>query len=340
MTMNYNTLLVTGGCGFIGSNFIHYWRERHPDAHIVNYDLLTYAGNLANVADLDGKPGYTFIQGDIGDLEAISSTLSEHQPEVIVNFAAESHNSRALIDPSSFVRTNVLGTHVLLEAARQVELPRFHHVSTCEVFGDLALDSDDKFREDYPYRPRTPYNASKAGADHLVRAYHETFGLQTTLSYCANNYGPYQHPEKLIPHFISQLIKGEKLPLYQSSDHKREWINVLDHCSAIECILLNGKPGESYNIGSELEMDIEEVADRLLAAFDLDQSYKTYVPDRPGHDRRYLLDSAKIRKELGWEAQHELEASLATTVQWYRDNEDWWQPLAAAAAIDEAAWQK
>lgn len=334
------SLLVTGGAGFIGANFIHYWHQQHPDCQIINYDLLTYAGNLANLTAIADDDNYVFIQGDIADAAKVQTLLTKHQPDAIINFAAETHNSRAVLHPAEFVHTNVVGTQVLLEQAHRAEISRLHHISTCEVFGDLALDADVKFTEKSPYRPRTPYNASKASADHLVNAYYQTFALPVTLSYCANNYGPYQHPEKLIPHFITSLLQDEKLTLYQNSQYKREWIHVLDHCRALEKILLAGKIGEAYNIGSEFELDIDAVADHLLAEFALDDSYKTYVPDRPGHDRRYLLDASKLTQELGWQAEIDFEHGLNETIAWYTDNQAWWQPLVAEATVDETAWQQ
>ncbi len=334
-----STFLITGGCGFIGSNFIRHRLQEHPGGRIVNFDLLTYAGNPDNLADVAADPRYCFVRGDIADADAVAAALEEYSPDVVVNFAAESHNSRAVITPAVFFRTNVLGTQTLLEAARRAKISRFHHISTCEVFGDMALDSAEKFREDSPYRPRTPYNASKAGADHAVRAYYETFKLPATISICANNYGPRQFPEKLIPHFAVRLMRGEAMPLYQNSRHRREWLHVKDHCRALDTVLARGVPGETYNIGGEAEMDIEEVADRMLKIFGLDDSYKTYVPDRPGHDRRYLLDAGKIRAQLGWRAQINLDEGFADTVEWYRKNESWWAPLMSKMAADESRWK-
>ena len=336
------TLLVTGGCGFIGANFIHYWLQRHPHDRIVNVDLLTYAGNPANLAALienNKTDNYIFAHGDIADLPFVQSVFEEHAPDVLINFAAESHNSRAILHPADFFRTNVMGVQTLLEAARRFGISRFHHISTCEVFGDLALDSPDQFAEDYPYRPRTPYNASKAAADHAVRAYFHTYQLPVSISICANNYGPYQFPEKLIPRFITLLMQNKPMTLYQSSNHKREWIHVRDHCAALEMVLQKGAIGETYNIGNACEMDVEEVAARLIAAFGVDESYKQYVPDRPSHDRRYLLNSQKIRRQLGWQPTINLDSGFAEVVEWYRNNESWWQPLLAKSQVDEQAWQ-
>src|ERR687887_825549 len=255
-------LLVTGAAGFIGSNFVRDRLERRPDNHVVAYDLLTYAGNRESLADLEDR--LIFVQGDIADTELVEQTLRDESIEVIVNFAAESHNSLAVVDPGRFFRTNVLGTQTLLEAARRGEVGRFHHVSTCEVYGDLPLDSEDSFSEDSPYRPRTPYNASKAGADHAVRAYFETYGLPVTITNCSNNYGPYQFPEKVIPLFVSHALDDKPLPLYASTQNKREWLHVLDHCRAIERVLAAGVEGETYNVGSGVERSIEEIADALL----------------------------------------------------------------------------
>ncbi|HKB93248.1 MAG TPA: dTDP-glucose 4,6-dehydratase, partial [Gaiellaceae bacterium] len=291
-------ILVTGGAGFIGSNFVHYWLERHPDDHVAVLDLLTYAGDRRSLADVEAR--IVFAEGDIGDLEGARRLLEDEKIEVVVNFAAESHNSLAVVDPTRFFRTNVLGTQALLEASRQAEVQRFHHVSTCEVYGDLPLDSDEVFTEESPYRPRTPYNASKAGADHAVRAYHETYGLPITITNCSNNYGAYQFPEKVIPLFVTNALDDLDLPLYASTQNKREWLHVRDHCRAIELVLERGRVGETYNVGSGVEKTIEEIADAVLELTGKPDELKTIVPDRPGHDRRYLLDSSKLRRELGW----------------------------------------
>src|SRR4051794_5729729 len=265
-------ILVTGAAGFIGSNFVRYWRERRPDDHVVAYDLLTYAGNRESVPD-----DVPFVQGDIGDLDIASHALAEHELDVIVNFAAESHNSLAVLDPGLFARTNVLGTQLLLEAARAAGVSRFHHISTCEVYGDLALDTDEVFTEESPYRPRTPYNASKAAADHYVRSYHETFGVPTTITNCSNNYGPFQFPEKVIPLFVTNALDDKPLPLYESTANKREWLHVLDHCRAIELVLDRGREGETYNVGSGVEKSIEEIADAVLELTGKPAALKTTV---------------------------------------------------------------
>jgi dTDP-glucose 4,6-dehydratase len=326
-------LLVTGAAGFIGSNFVRYWLEQRPDDHVVGYDLLTYAGVRENVPE-----GVPFVHGDIADLERAEQTLAEHELDIVVNFAAESHNSLAVQDPALFARTNVLGTQQLLEASRRQGVQRFHHISTCEVYGDLALDSDESFSEESPYRPRTPYNASKAAADHYVRSYFETFELPTTITNCSNNYGPFQFPEKVIPLFTTHALDDVSLPLYASTQNKREWLHVRDHCRAIELVLEQGEPGETYNVGSGVERSIEEIADAVLELTGKDESLKTIVPDRPGHDRRYLLDSSKLRA-LGWSEEVGWDEGIAQTVNWYADNRDWWEPLRDRAPVDEAAWR-
>jgi dTDP-glucose 4,6-dehydratase len=328
-------LLVTGAAGFIGSNFVRYWSGRHPDDHVVALDLLTYAGDRRN---LEGLP-VRLVEGDIGDLELVERLLAEEEIDVVLNFAAESHNSLAVLDPSRFFRTNVLGTQTLLEATRRHGVARFHHISTCEVYGDLPLDSGEAFVEESPYRPRTPYNASKAAADHAVRAYHETYGLPVTITNCSNNYGPRQFPEKLIALFVTNALDDLELPLYASTRNRREWLSVDDHCRAVELVLLRGREGETYNVGSGDERSIEEVADVVLQLTGKPQSLKTVVPDRPGHDRRYLLDSSKLRRELGWEPRVRFEDGLRDTVEWYRANRDWWEVLKQRAPVAETtAW--
>ena len=328
-------ILVTGAAGFIGSNFVHYWVERHPDDSVVALDLLTYAGNRAN---LDGtEEPVPFVQADIADLDIVENVMREHEIDTVVNFAAESHNSLAVVDPGRFFHTNVIGTQALLEASRRVDLGRFHHVSTCEVYGDLPLDSDESFTEESPYRPRTPYNASKAGGDHAVRAYFETWGLPVTITNCSNNYGPFQFPEKVIPLFATNALDDEALPMYASTKNKREWLHVVDHCEAIDLVLQEGRPGETYNVGSGVEATIEEIADRVLQLTGKPASLKTIVPDRPGHDRRYLLDATKISTELGWTPTSGFDEGLAETIAWYEANRAWWEPLKERAPVAEAS---
>ena len=322
-------LLVTGGAGFIGTNFIRYWLKEYSDDTIINLDRLTYAGNLTNLTDivLAYSERYVFAQGDILDDAFVSELIETHQPDVIVNFAAESHNSRAILQPRRFFETNVIGTQVLLDAARQYGVPRFHHISTCEVYGELPLDSLNAFTETAPYRPQTPYNASKAAADHLVNAYFHSFELPITISNCSNNYGAYQHPEKLIPLFTTNAIQDLPLTLYRSSHNRREWLHVDDHCRAIAEVIHNGRIGETYNIGSSVEKSIEEITDFILHTLGKPQTLKTYVPDRPGHDCRYLLNSEKIHRELGWKPEIPYEQGMRQTIQWYVENREWWEKI-------------
>jgi dTDP-glucose 4,6-dehydratase len=330
-------ILVTGGAGFIGSNFTRFWVEHHPGDRVVVLDLLTYAGNRPNLEDVGDR--ITFVQGDIADFELVDQLLRAESIDVIVNFAAESHNSLAVLDPGLFFRTNVLGTQSLLEAARTVGIGRFHHISTCEVYGDLALDSDELFTETSSYRPRTPYNASKAGADHAVRAYHETYGLPVTITNCANNYGPYQFPEKVIPVFVTSALDDQQLQMYASTENRREWIHAVDHCAAIDAVLERGRVGETYHVGTGVERSIEEIADGILAELGKPTDLKTIIPDRPGHDRRYVLDWTKIHRELGWEPRIPFDRGLANTVSWYADNREWWEPLRERAPVVEgSAW--
>ena len=332
-------MLVTGGAGFIGSNFVRYWLESSPSDEVVVLDALTYAGNRETLKPLEDSGAISFVHGSIGDQPAVEKLLETLRIDTIVNFAAESHNSLAVLEPALFFRTNVLGTQALCDAARHAGVERLHHISTCEVYGDLALDSEESFHESSPYRPRTPYNASKAGGDHVVRSYYETYGLPVTISNCCNNYGPYQFPEKAIPVFATRALAGESLPVYASADHKREWLHVIDHCRAVELVLRHGRIGETYHVGSGREATVTEIADAVLAAAGASPSLKTTVPDRPGHDRRYLLDSGKIRSELGWEPTVGFEEGLAETVAWYRDNESWWKPLIGRSPVVEGSWE-
>jgi dTDP-glucose 4,6-dehydratase len=331
-------VLVTGAAGFIGSNFVRYWVEQHPDDAVVALDLLTYAGNRPNLADVEDR--VPFVEADIGDLDTVSRVLAEHDIDVVVNFAAESHNSLAILDPARFLRTNVMGTQALCEAARRQGVTRFHHISTCEVYGDLPLDTDEMFTEESPYRPRTPYNASKAGGDHVVRSYHETFNLPVTITNCCNNYGAFQFPEKVIPLFTTNAIDDKALPLYESSQNRREWVHALDHCSAIDLVLHQGRVGETYNVGTGIEKSVVEIADAVLDALGKPHSLKTVVPDRPGHDRRYLLDSTKIQRELGWKPAIGFDDGLRDTVDWYVNHRSWWEPLRdRAPVVEDSAWK-
>ncbi|OGD86773.1 dTDP-glucose 4,6-dehydratase [Candidatus Curtissbacteria bacterium RIFCSPHIGHO2_01_FULL_41_11] len=318
-------ILVTGGAGFIGSNFIHYWLFNHPEDSIINYDKLTYAGNLDNLTDIENSPNYTFINGDIGDPQKINSALKD--VDVVVNFAAESHVDRSIIDPAPFIKTNVSATQVLLSAALDAKVKRFHHISTDEVFGSLDLDSKEKFSESTRYDPRSPYAATKAASDHLVRAYHHTYNLPITITNCSNNFGPYHFPEKLIPLAITNLLEGKKVPVYGDGLYVRDWLYVEDHCSAIDLVLSGGKVGETYCIGIDMNIPNIDVIKKILKILGKPQSDIQYVKDRPGHDRRYAIDSTKIKKELGWQPKHDFDSALQLTVDWYQEHKDWWQKL-------------
>lgn len=325
--MHYRNFLVTGGAGFIGSHFIKYLLKKYKDAKVVNVDILSYCGNPENVREVAQDRRYKFYKADIGNYSSMSRIMKKHKIEAVVNFAAESNNNKAVVSPLDFAKTNALGVAVLLEAARKNNLKRFHHISTCEVYGQLPLRSRAKFREDSPLQPRTPYNASKAAAEHIVRSYHHTFGLPITISNCGNNYGPNQFPENIIPVFTIKALLGQFLPMFASKHNKREWVHVADHCRAIDLILQKGKIGETYNVGSGLEKSVVEIADEVLKILGKPKSLKKIVPDRPGHDTRYLLDSGKIRRELGWKSKVVWTDGIRQTVEWYRDNPKWWEPL-------------
>jgi len=319
-------LLVTGGAGFIGSNFIHYWLENHPDDHIVNFDKLTYAGNKSSLKDVENNSHYRFYKGDIVDKNAVDEVMSD--VDTIVHFAAESHVDRSIADASPFVMTNVVGTHVLLESALKHKIKHFHHISTDEVFGALQLDSDEKFTIDTRYDPHSPYSASKAGSDHLVRAYFDTYGLPITITNCSNNFGPFHFPEKLIPLAITNLLEGKTVPVYGDGKYVRDWLYVEDHCRAIDMILERGTVGQTYLVGGQTE-DISNLAviQKILSIMGESDEKIEYVKDRPGHDRRYAIDWSKTNEELGWKPKHDFDTALGKTIQWYRDNEDWWKPL-------------
>lgn len=328
-------VVITGGAGFIGSNLVHYWWKQHPDDDIVVIDALTYAGRRESLADLSGNSRFHFHHARIEDAAAISPLLVG--ADLLINLAAESHNDRAIGDPLPFVRTNVLGTAVLLEASRRLDIPRFHHVSTDEVYGSLDLETTARFTEESPYRPRGPYSASKASSDHLVHAWHETYGLRTTLSNCGNNYGPFQFPEKLIPLAVTRLIQGQKVPLYGDGRHVRDWIYVEDHCRAIERIVQRGISGSTYLVSAENEVSNREVVSMLLRLFGKGEENVEYVADRPGHDRRYGLDPRKLKMELAWSAQFDFETAMASTVRWYVQNQAWWSPLLKIPAPSRGA---
>ncbi|MDD1687139.1 dTDP-glucose 4,6-dehydratase [Methanoregula sp.] len=316
-------LLVTGGAGFIGSNFIRHMLDAHPDLEIINYDVLTYAGNPDNLKGIDKQPGYTFIKGDICDQALVDATLKKIPVDAIVHFAAESHVDRSITDPSAFVKTNVLGTHTLLEAARKHSVPKFIHISTDETYGSIMKGS---FKETDILSPSSPYSASKAGSDLLALSYYTTFHLPVIVTRCTNNFGPYQFPEKLIPLFITNLVKGKKVPVYGTGKNIRDWIHVNDHCRAVEFLLGHGVPGEVYNIGGGHEKTNLEITNKILELLGKDESMMEYVTDRPGHDFRYSLDCSKLRK-MGWKPRYSFEDALLETVTWYRQNEWWWQPL-------------
>jgi dTDP-glucose 4,6-dehydratase len=316
-------ILVTGGLGFIGSNFIRQMLEEHPDDSIVNLDKVTYAGNPDNLKDIAGDPRYAFVRGDICDPEIVGSVFREHPIDAVVHFAAESHVDRSIHDSSVFVRTNVLGTHVLLEAALSRGVKRFIHVSTDEVYGSIRSGS---FRETDNLNPSSPYSASKAASDLLARSYHITHDLGVIVTRCTNNFGPYQYPEKLIPLFVTNLLEEKKVPVYGTGQNVRDWIHVADHCRAVDFVLRHGEPGEVYNIGGGNEKSNLEITEGILKALGTDRSMIEYVPDRPGHDWRYSLDSSKLRA-MGWKPEFDFETALRATVQWYTENEWWWRPL-------------
>jgi dTDP-glucose 4,6-dehydratase len=345
------TVLVTGGAGFIGANFVHYWVQKHPDDKIIVLDSLTYAGNASSVA---GLKNVSLLHGSINDYDLVLKTLDEAQIKTLVHFAAESHVDRSIHGPDAFVETNVIGTHSLLKAAKKVWIDngvkdhRFHHVSTDEVYGSLG-PTDPAFSETTAYAPNSPYSASKAGSDHLVRAYHHTYGLNTTTTNCSNNYGPYQFPEKLIPLFLLNALHGKALPIYGDGGNVRDWLYVTDHCVAIDLALAKGRAGEVYNVGGGEELPNLQVIDTLCAVVDAafaanptlaarfpdaaaakgkpTNSLKTYVKDRPGHDRRYAIDETKIRSELGYHASMSFAEGLDKTVNWYLTNEAWWKAV-------------
>lgn len=322
-------LLVTGGAGFIGSNFIRYWLETHPDDHIMNLDALTYAGIPSSLKDVENNPHYTFVKGDIRDATTVDPLVKEC--DIVVHFAAESHVDRSILGPEAFVETNIKGTFVLLEAVRKHN-KRFHHISTDEVFGALALDSQEKFNEATPYNPHSPYSASKAASDHLVRAYGDTFGVPFTITNCSNNFGPYQHPEKFISRMITNALDGQPAKVYGDGLYVRDWLYVKDHCRAIDMVLASGKTGETYVVGG-MSDDINNlaVAKLILQYAGMSEDKIEFVKDRPGHDRRYAIDWSKINQELGWQPEHSFQDWLKETVGWYKQNESWWRALKTEA---------
>ncbi len=318
-------ILVTGGAGFIGSNFVRYMLNKHQDYKIVNLDLLTYAGNIKSLDDVKDNPNYLFVKGDIADNKLVDKIVSDNKIDVIINFAAESHVDRSITNPDIFVKTNVLGTQNLLEVAKKYKTEKFFQISTDEVYGSLGKTGF--FTEKTPLSPNSPYSASKASADLLVMAYHHTFGLNVNITRCSNNYGPYQFPEKLIPLFITNALDNKQVPLYGDGLNIRDWLFVEDHCSAIDTVLHKGKNGEIYNVGGNNEKTNKYITDTILKYLGKDSSLIKYVADRLGHDRRYAIDATKIKEELGWQPQYKFEQAIEKTIQWYLNNKDWWQPL-------------
>lgn len=322
-------IIVTGGAGFIGSNFVLYIADRYPQYEIVNIDALTYAGNLENLQVIEGKQNYSFVKADIADREALEPLFAQGDIEAIVNFAAESHVDRSILQPDIFVRTNILGTQTLLELAKQYNVSKFVQVSTDEVYGTLG--ETGLFTEETPLSPNSPYSASKAGADLLVRAYHETFGMNINITRCSNNYGPYQFPEKLIPLMIRNAQQDKQLPVYGDGLNVRDWLYVEDHCSAIDLVLHKGVPGEVYNVGGNNERNNIQVIRTILEALGKPESLITHVTDRLGHDRRYAIDAKKIRSELGWEPKHHYESGIQETIAWYVKNPEWMERVTSGA---------
>ncbi|WP_055105993.1 dTDP-glucose 4,6-dehydratase [Paenibacillus ihumii] len=321
-------LLVTGGAGFIGSNFVLYMLQQYPEYEIINVDSLTYAGNLENLKSVENNPKHTFVKADITDAKTMDELVSQGV-DVIVNFAAESHVDRSILEPDVFVKTNVLGTQVLLDAARKYEITKFVQVSTDEVYGTLG--DTGFFTEKTPLEPNSPYSSSKAGGDLLVRAYHETFGLPVNITRCSNNYGPYQFPEKLIPLMISKALADESLPIYGDGLNVRDWLYVEDHCSAIDLVIHKGKNGEVYNVGGHNERTNIQIVKTILEQLGKPESLMTFVKDRPGHDRRYGIDPTKIMSELGWKPKHNFETGIKETIEWYLQNKEWWTRIQSGA---------
>lgn len=321
-------IIVTGGAGFIGGNFVHYMTEKYPEDKIICLDKLTYAGNMETLEPVMNRENFKFVKGDIADRVFVFRLFEQEKPDVVVNFAAESHVDRSISDPGIFLQTNVMGTGVLLDACKEYGIRRYHQVSTDEVYGDLPLDRPDLFfTEETPIHTSSPYSASKASADLLVLAYHRTFGLPVTISRCSNNYGPYHFPEKLIPLMIANALNDQPLPVYGKGENVRDWLYVIDHCIAIDLIIRNGKVGEIYNIGGHNERTNLEVVKTILHELEKPESLIRYVTDRPGHDRRYAIDPTKIKQELGWEPTTTFDEGIKKTIRWYLDNRSWWEHI-------------
>lgn len=318
-------ILVTGGAGFIGSNFVRYMLNKYPTYKIVNYDVLTYAGNLENLSTVEENPNYAFVKGDICDKQLVQETIQKHNIEVIINFAAESHVDRSITEPDIFVKTNVLGTQVLLDAAKSNNLKKYVQISTDEVYGSLG--ETGYFTEETPLQPNSPYSSSKAGADLMVRAYHETFGLNVNITRCSNNYGPYHFPEKLIPLMVTNALEGKQLPVYGDGLNVRDWLHVMDHASAIDLVLHEGKAGEVYNIGGHNERTNIEIVKTVLQLLNKSEENIRFVEDRKGHDRRYAIDPSKLVNELGWQPKYTFDTGIKETVEWYQANPTWWQRI-------------
>ena len=322
------TIFVTGGAGFIGSNFIFHMLKEHPDYRIVCLDKLTYAGNLSTLAPVMDNPNFRFVKVDICDREGVDKLFAEEHPDIVVNFAAESHVDRSIEDPGIFLQTNIIGTATMMDACRKYGVQRYHQVSTDEVYGDLPLDRPDLFfTEETPLHTSSPYSSSKASADLFVLAYHRTYGLPVTVSRCSNNYGPYHFPEKLIPLIISRALADEELPVYGTGENVRDWLHVADHCEAIDLVIHKGREGEVYNIGGHNERTNLEVVKTILKALDKPESLIRFVTDRPGHDMRYAIDPTKIETELGWEPKYNFDSGIQQTIQWYLDNQEWWKNI-------------
>ena len=324
------TILVTGGAGFIGANFVHYQLKEHPEERVVCLDALTYAGNLENLTEALQNPRFRFVKGDIADRETVNALFEEEKPDIVVNFAAESHVDRSITQPELFLRTNILGTQVLMDACRKVGVGRYHQVSTDEVYGDLPLDRPDLFfTEDTPIHTSSPYSASKASADLLVLAYYRTFHLPVSITRCSNNYGPYHFPEKLIPLMITRALNDQSLPVYGKGENIRDWLYVEDHCAAVDLVMRKGREGEVYNVGGHNERTNLEVVKTVLRELGKPESLITFVTDRPGHDRRYAIDPSKIHAELGWLPRTSFDDGIRQTVRWYLDNRAWWEHILA-----------
>ena len=321
-------IIVTGGAGFIGANFVYYELKNHPEDRIICLDKLTYAGNLETLEDAMKNENFRFVKGDIADKECVEILFEEEKPDIVVNFAAESHVDRSIEDPGIFLKTNIMGTQVLMDACRKYGIKRYHQVSTDEVYGDLPLDRPDLFfTEETPIHTSSPYSSSKAGADLLVLAYHRTYGLPVTITRCSNNYGPYHFPEKLIPLMISRALADESLPVYGKGENVRDWLYVEDHCAAIDLVMRDGKVGEVYNIGGHNEKSNLEVVKIILDKLGKPESLITYVTDRPGHDMRYAIDPTKIHNELGWLPETKFEDGIEQTIEWYLNHKDWWENI-------------